>query len=47
MRSGHEKISPGVESESHIRLKKSIVRIRLALLSKGRDCKERSSLYQC
>ena len=42
-----EKISTGVESENQIRLKKAIVRRRLAPLSKGRDCKERSFLYQC
>ena len=47
VRSGHEKFSTGVESESQIRLKKAIMRRRLAPLSKDRDCKERSSLYQC
>ena len=47
VRSGFEDFSTGVESESHIRLRKAIVRRCLAPLSKGRECKERSSLYQC
>ena len=46
VRSGYEEVSTGVESESQIRLKKAIVRRRSAALSKGRDCKERCSLYQ-
>ena len=46
VRLGREDISTGVESESQIRLQKAIVRRRLAPLSKGRDCKERYSLYQ-
>ena len=46
MRSGHEEFSTGVESESQIRLKKAIVRRRLAPLSKGRDCQERSPLFE-
>ena len=46
-RSGRERIPIGVESESQIRLKKAIVWRRLAPLSKGCDCNERSSLYQC
>ena len=47
VRSGHEKILSGVESESQIRLKKAIVRRRLAPLSKRRHCQERSPLFQC
>ena len=47
VRFGQEKVSTGIESESQIRLKKAIVRRHLAPLSKGRDCKERSYLYQC
>ena len=47
MRSGLEEISTGVESESQICLKKAIVRRRLAPLSRGRDCQERSPLFQC
>ena len=47
MRSGLEEISTGVESESQIWLKKAIVRRRLAPLSRGRDCQERSPLFQC
>ena len=46
MRSGQEKISTGVESESQIRLKRAIVRRRLAPLFKGRDCQEKSLLFQ-
>ena len=40
MRFGREKFSTGVESESQIRLKKAIVRRRLAPLSKCRTAKK-------
>ena len=47
MRSGHEEFLTGVESGSQIGLKKTIVRRRLAPLSKNRDCQERSPLFKC
>ena len=47
VRFGQENVSTVVESENQIRLKKAIVRRGLAPLFKGRDSKERSSLYQC
>ena len=47
VRSGQENISAGVESENQIRIKKAVVRRRLAPLSNSRDCQERSALFQC
>ena len=47
LRSGQEKISTEVESESQIRPKKAILRRRSAPLSKGRDCQKRSLLFRC
>ena len=46
VRSGHEDFSTRVVSEGQIWLKKAIVRRRLAPLSKGCDCQERSPLFQ-
>ena len=46
-RSGQEKFSTGVEIEAKIRLKKEIVRRRLASHSDSRGCPEGSSLFQC
>ena len=47
VRSGQVKFSTGLEIETKIRLKKEIVRRRLARLSDSRDCREGSPLIQC
>ena len=47
MRSGCEKISTGVESESQNRLQRAIIGRRWVPLSKRRHCQERLFLFQC